>query len=87
MSTKTTLSLREVAELVKQGEGTTLEFKRSTGELKGAMQTLCAFLNGSGGTVFFGVSPNGTIKGQTVRDPQRRTFAAWHYLGATRGAS
>ena len=68
MSTKSTLSLREVADLVKQGEGPTLEFKRSTGELKEGMLSLCAFLNGSGGTVLFGIRPNGGIEGQDVSE-------------------
>ncbi|MBM4078486.1 MAG: hypothetical protein FJ278_02220, partial [Planctomycetes bacterium] len=45
---------RQLAALVKQGEGPTLEFKRSTGELKEGMQTLCAFLDRSGGMVLFG---------------------------------
>jgi hypothetical protein len=41
---------KQLAALVKKGEGPALEFKRSTGEVKEDMQTLCAFLNGSGGT-------------------------------------
>lgn len=51
MKAKNTTTARQIAERVKQGEGPALEFKRSTGELKEAMQTLCAFLNGAGGTV------------------------------------
>jgi predicted HTH transcriptional regulator len=46
---------KQLAALVKEGEGPALEFKRSTGELKEGMQTLCAFLNDSGGMVLFGV--------------------------------
>ncbi|MBI2191318.1 MAG: ATP-binding protein [Planctomycetes bacterium] len=59
---------KQLAALVIQGEGAALEFKRSTGELKEGMQTLCAFLNGSGGTVLFGIRPDGTIEGQEVSD-------------------
>jgi len=66
---------KHLAALVKQGEGTTLEFKRSTGELKQGMQTLCAFLNGSGGTALFGVRPDGAIKGQAVSDQTLRDIA------------
>jgi hypothetical protein len=35
---------QQLAALVKQGEGATLEFKRSTGELREGMQTVCTFL-------------------------------------------
>jgi len=66
---------KQLAALVKQGEGPTLEFKRSTGEMKEGMQTLCAFLNGSGGTVLFGVRPDGTIEGQMVSDQTLRDIA------------
>jgi len=60
---------------VKRGEGPTLEFKRSTGELKEGLQTLCAFLNGSGGTVLFGVRHDGTVEGQSVSDKTVREIA------------
>jgi len=55
MNPKGTFTVLGIADLVKQGEGSALEFKRSTGELKEAMKTLCAFLNGTGGTVLVGV--------------------------------
>ena len=35
----------DLALLLRQGEGPRLEFKRSTGELREAMQTLCAFIH------------------------------------------
>jgi ATP-dependent DNA helicase RecG len=63
---------KQLAALVKEGEGPALEFKRSTGELKEGMQTFCAFLNGSGGMVLFGVRPEGTIEGQAVSDQTLR---------------
>ena len=66
---------KQLAALVKKGEGPALEFKRSTGELKEGMQTLCAFLNGSGGMVLFGVRPEGTIEGQAVSDQTLRDVA------------
>ncbi len=61
--------------LIKEGEGESLEFKRSTGELKEAMQTLCAFLNGKGGTVLFGIRPDGNPEGQEVSDKTLRDIA------------
>jgi hypothetical protein len=33
------------------GESEQSEFKKSTGELKGGLETLCALLNGQGGRV------------------------------------
>src|SRR4051812_6605763 len=36
-----------------RGEWEHLEFKKTTGELHGGMETLCGFLNGSGGKVIF----------------------------------
>ena len=65
----------ELAGLVRQGEGPALEFKRSTGELKEGMQTLCAFLNGAGGKVLFGIRPDGRVVGQEVSDQTLRSIA------------
>jgi ATP-dependent DNA helicase RecG len=72
---KAPANAKELIRLLKQGEGVTLEFKRSTGELKEAMQTACAFLNGSGGTVLIGVRPNGEAEGQQVSDQTLRDIA------------
>jgi len=60
------LELKQIISLVAQGEGQTLEFKRSTGELKEGIRTLCGFLNSSGGRVLFGVAADGKILGQMV---------------------
>jgi ATP-dependent DNA helicase RecG len=75
MIPKLPANLKELRALVRQGEGRGLEFKRSTGELKEALQTVCAFLNGSGGTVLFGVRPDGAIEGQDVSDKTLREIA------------
>ncbi|MCC6916399.1 RNA-binding domain-containing protein [Nitrosomonas sp.] len=50
------------------GESATLEFKKSTAEKERACRTLCAFANGQGGRVLFGVTPSGKAVGQTVND-------------------
>ncbi|HQP88935.1 MAG TPA: ATP-binding protein [Thermoanaerobaculia bacterium] len=62
--------------LVAQGESDTLEFKRSTAELRRAGETLCAFLNGEGGKVLIGVGPDGRLVGQEVADVTLRDIAA-----------
>ncbi len=50
------------------GESETLEFKRTTGERREAMRTLCAMLNNRGGRVLFGVEADGRVTGQQVSD-------------------
>ena len=48
-------------------ENETTEFKKSTSELKVAMDDVCAILNKHGfGTLYFGVKPNGDVCGQDV---------------------
>ena len=39
------------------------------------METLCAFLNGTGGIVLFGVTDKGKIIGQKVSDRTKRDIA------------
>ena len=65
----------ELSRLIKRGEGLTLEFKRSTAELREGMQTVCAFLNASGGIVLFGVRPDGVTEGQQISDKTVREVA------------
>ncbi|MBI5902365.1 MAG: putative DNA binding domain-containing protein [Deltaproteobacteria bacterium] len=69
------ISAKELSALLSRGEGESLEFKRSTGELKEAMKTLCAFMNGTGGTVLFGIRPDGTAEGQDISDKTLREIA------------
>jgi ATP-dependent DNA helicase RecG len=66
----------QIRRIVETGEGQGLEFKRTTAELQGAMQTLCAFMNGSGGTVIIGVGPDGRLTGQEVSDATQQKIAA-----------
>src|SRR5690606_34612848 len=44
----------------------TVEFKKSTGQRTEASKTVCAFLNGVGGFVIFGVTDRGELQGQQV---------------------
>jgi ATP-dependent DNA helicase RecG len=53
-----------------------VEFKESTAELRRSSETLCGFLNGDGGRVFIGISPDGKPVGQTVSDATLRDIAA-----------
>lgn len=47
------MTIEELNKLVDGGEGDRVEFKESTGQRAEACRTLCAFLNGDGGTVVF----------------------------------
>lgn len=64
-----------VKELITETENGQLEFKETTGQLERAMETLCAFLNGTGGTILFGVTDKGKIIGQEVSDKTKRDIA------------
>lgn len=70
------MNLPDIERMVAGGESETVEFKRSTGLLVRASETLCAFLNGEGGTVLIGVADGGRIVGQEVSDKTRREIAA-----------
>ena len=54
-------------------ENETLEFKKTTGELKEAMYSICAILNKhQHGELYFGVKPDGTPIGQVVTEESLR---------------
>ena len=54
-------------------ETETLEFKKTTGEMKEAMISISSILNKHGiGTLYFGVKPNGDICGQDVSESSLR---------------
>ena len=69
------MTLGELNQLIAAGESETLELKKSTGQRSRAMETLCAMLNGKGGTVVFGVTPDGRVVGQQV---ETRTMERVH---------
>lgn len=65
-------------------ESETLEFKKSTSELKEACISIGAILNKHGvGTLYFGIKPDGTVIGQnvsesTLRDVSRAIYESIH---------
>jgi len=61
-------------------ETETLEFKKTTGELKEAMESIVAILNKHGvGTLYFGVKPNGDVVGQKVSESTLRDVSRMVY--------
>lgn len=69
------LTYTDIQRLASEGEGKSIEFKETTGQLDRGMETLCAFLNGNGGTLLFGITDNGKIIGQDISDKTRRDIA------------
>lgn len=63
--------------LITQDESETVEFKKSAGEWKEIIETICAFANVVGGRIFIGVSKSGKILGAevgkaTIEDPTNK---------------
>lgn len=68
-------NLEDIRRLIVQNENEQVEFKETTGQLERGMETLCAFLNGTGGTLLFGITDKGKIIGQEVADSTKRNIA------------
>ena len=57
-----------------------IEFKKTTGEKKEAMESICAILNKHcRGTLYFGVNDNGYVEGQQVSDSTKKDVSRWIY--------
>lgn len=69
------MDLKKLQSIIDAGESETVELKRSTAQLPRAGETLCAFLNGSGGLVVIGVGPDGKLVGQDVADTTQQEIA------------
>lgn len=65
----------EAQRLINEGEGQQVEFKKSFAEAREAIESLCAFSNADGGSVFFGVDDGGRIAGLTVGKKTLEDFA------------
>lgn len=55
---------KNLLSFIEQGEGTAVEFKKSTKEItKDVYHTVCSFSNRNGGHIFLGIEDNGKISG------------------------
>jgi ATP-dependent DNA helicase RecG len=58
------MTATEIQNMILQGEGLYMEFKRSNESLsRSVFETICAFLNRKGGYILLGVKDNGSIEG------------------------
>lgn len=69
------MNIGNIKKISSQGESESVEFKKSTAQLRAACKTICAFLNGNGGIVLIGVIDDGKIIGQQVTDKTRKDIA------------
>ncbi len=70
------MTIDDIRKLVSGDETRQVELKKTTGELKDAMHSACAFLNTDGGWLIFGVTPVSLrILGQEVTENTRRELA------------
>ncbi len=69
------MNYKDIERIAELEECSNLEFKESTGQLDRSMETLCAFLNGDGGDILYGIKDNGKIIGQEVSDNTKRSIA------------
>ncbi|MDO4164291.1 MAG: ATP-binding protein, partial [Bacteroides sp.] len=70
------MTAEDIKQLIAKDENRHLELKKTTGELKDGMHTACAFLNGEGGWLIFGIAPTSLrMLGQIVNDNTQREIA------------
>lgn len=62
------MDTREIKKLIEQGESDTLEFKKSTANWRGIVESVCAFANSGGGMLMVGIKDNGEVIGQQISD-------------------
>ena len=60
------MDLQHIQSLAAEGESETLELKASTSEQHDGLRALCGMVNARGGTLLFGVTPDGNVLGQHV---------------------
>ena len=63
-----------IRKLILQGEGTTLDFKKTITNNEKIAKSLVAFANNKGGQLLIGVADDGSIKGVKSEDEDRFGF-------------
>ena len=65
----------DIMDLIKKGEGETVEFKEQIPKTVELAKVLVALANKEGGTVLIGVSDNGTVVGTSFNDKMNRLIS------------
>ena len=73
------MTVDDIQKMIADNEGDVFEYKATTGQRVDGCRTLCAFLNGRGGTVVFGVTKEGKLTGQLVSDETKKDLAHAFY--------
>ena len=73
------MTVDDIQKMIADNEGDVFEYKATTGQRVEGCRTLCAFLNGRGGTVVFGVTKEGKLTGQLVSDETKKDLAHAFY--------
>ena len=60
------MTVDDIQKMIADNEGDVFEYKATTGQRVEGCRTLCAFLNGRGGTVVFGVTKEGKLTGRQM---------------------
>ena len=69
------MTLEQLQALIDTQESKTVELKKSTATIQSAFATICAFLNGKGGTVLIGVMRTVKLWGKRLPISTRREIA------------
>ena len=64
-----------ILHLIRKGESEIIEFKKTTGSLREAIETICAFANHRGGHVVFGIHDSGKVLGLQATDDTLKNIA------------
>jgi len=64
-----------IMDLIRKGESQIVEFKKTTGSLREAIETICAFANHKGGYLIFGVDDSAKVLGMQATDDTLKNIA------------
>jgi predicted HTH transcriptional regulator len=69
------MNISEIEKLVKQGESSTLEFKKSFSDPDKIGKTISSFVNTDGGIILIGVTDNQKLIGIEITDSLQKSLA------------
>jgi ATP-dependent DNA helicase RecG len=71
------MNIYELEAIISEGEGSQVEFKRTTGQRGEGIKAASSMLNGTGGFVLFGVGDRGELVGQEVTPRTLEDLVGW----------